>query len=262
MSSRAPGASALAGGPCAEAPEAAGPKHWGMAGTIAWAIAIAMVFVGLQALAMVGYLSAGSEGLSHESFRSLVQAPEANGAVLSLATLLTTAVCVPLLAGIVKLKRGARVADHLAWHRVPAAVLWRWLAVTALFIVASDALTWALGRPIVPEFMRSAYASAEPPWLIWVAVVLCAPLFEELFFRGFLFRGLAASIRPAATIGVTAAVWSAIHVQYDLYGIATVFVMGLLLGIARHRSGSVLVPLAMHVLMNLVASAETAWVVA
>lgn len=106
--------------------------------------------------------------------------------------------------------------------------------------------------------MQSAYASADPVWLIWLAVTAGAPLFEETFVRGFLFKGLESSIRPAGTIAVTAALWAAAHMQYDLFQIGTLFIAGLLLGLARARTNSVLAPLAMHALMNLVACAEAA----
>jgi len=41
-------------------------------------------------------------------------------------------------------------------------------------------------------------------------------LFEELFFRGFLFRGLSSSFMgPVGAVLVTSALWALIHTQYD-----------------------------------------------
>lgn len=57
---------------------------------------------------------------------------------------------------------------------------------------------------------------------------------------------------------MSAALWAAIHVQYDLYGMATIFVFGLLLGAARLSTASLLVPLGMHALANLFATIEAA----
>jgi hypothetical protein len=95
--------------------------------------------------------------------------------------------------------------------------------------------------------------------LLWVAVALAAPLFEELFFRGFLFRGLCGSALGAAgAIVVTAALWALIHVQYDGYEIASIFAFGLVLGIARHRSGSTWTPIGMHALLNFIAMTQVA----
>jgi membrane protease YdiL (CAAX protease family) len=57
---------------------------------------------------------------------------------------------------------------------------------------------------------------------------------------------------------VTSGIWAAIHLQYDAYGIVTVFILGLLLGVARAQGGTLLLPLAMHSAANLAAAVETA----
>ena len=46
------------------------------------------------------------------------------------------------------------------------------------------------------------------------------------------------------------------HLQYDAYGMATVFIGGLLVGSARLKSGSMLLCVVMHAMMNLVATLE------
>jgi membrane protease YdiL (CAAX protease family) len=57
---------------------------------------------------------------------------------------------------------------------------------------------------------------------------------------------------------MTSLVWAIIHLQYDTYGVATVFALGLLFGFARLKSESVYVPIVMHALASLVAMIETA----
>jgi len=107
--------------------------------------------------------------------------------------------------------------------------------------------------------MSAAYATATPVWTIWVAFVLAAPLFEEIFFRGFLFKGLESSFMgPIGAVFATAGLWAVIHIQYDAYEIATILCLGLLLGAARVFTGSLLVPLGLHAFANLVATTEAA----
>jgi hypothetical protein len=128
------------------------------------------------------------------------------------------------------------------------------------FALFSDLLTWVLGKPIVPEVMLEAYRTSVWPILLWVAVVICAPWGEELFFRGFLFKGwLHSPLGGWGTIFLTSLIWAAIHLQYDLYGVATIFVGGLLLGYARLRSGSLYPSILMHTLMNVLAMGQTAY---
>jgi membrane protease YdiL (CAAX protease family) len=45
--------------------------------------------------------------------------------------------------------------------------------------------------------------------------------------------------------------------QYDGYGIASIFAMGLILGAARVKTGSTILAMLLHALANLVAMTET-----
>ena len=164
-----------------------------------------------------------------------------------------------LIAGVVKLKKGATVGEYLPLGGVGGRTWLNWLGATAVLVVLSDLTTTALGRPVVPEFMTALYATAQPVWLLWLALVVGAPLFEETFFRGFLLAGLKASaLRPAGAVVATSVLWSLMHLQYDAYGILTVFAMGLLFGMARIRTGSLLVPMALHAAVNLTATIQAA----
>lgn len=107
--------------------------------------------------------------------------------------------------------------------------------------------------------MLKAYGSASPRWLIWVAVLIAAPIFEEVCFRGFLFKGLAASrLRWQGATVITAVLWAAIHIQYDWYGIGAVFGLGLLLGTTRALTNSTLLTIWLHGLINLLATVQAA----
>jgi membrane protease YdiL (CAAX protease family) len=63
---------------------------------------------------------------------------------------------------------------------------------------------------------------------------------------------------PIGAVVVTSGVWAVLHVQYDAFDMATVFCSGLLLGTARLVTGSLLVPLALHAAVNLLATVEVA----
>ena len=111
--------------------------------------------------------------------------------------------------------------------------------------------------------MRQAYATAGFTLLFWLALVVAAPLLEELFFRGFLFSGLERTwLKKVGTIALTAVIWAIIHVQYGLWDIFWICIMGILFGIARVRTGSIYTPVALHMVLNLVATIETAYYVA
>ena len=163
---------------------------------------------------------------------------------------------VVLFSGI---KKRITIKEYLSLKNPGAGQFVKWSFVLILFVVCSDALTFFLGRPVVPDFMIKAYTSAGFLPLLWFAVILAAPISEELLFRAFLFKGIEYSrLGSVGAIVITSFVWSIIHLQYDLYGIASIFVGGLLVGLARFKTKSVYVPIAMHSLMNLAATVECA----
>jgi CAAX protease family protein len=230
------------------------PQHWGLWGTLAWGGVVAASFVALQVATLLTLAELPDFG-SEDAVTRLAE----DGTLFSAATFVTTAVCCPLILGIIKLKKDSRIGEYLALQAVAPASALRWFGALAIVLVASDLLTLSLARPIVPDTMSALYASANSKWMFWIALVIAAPLFEELFFRGFLYRGLQESfLGTIGTIATTAAAWAIIHLQYDAYGIATIFVLGLLLGAARAKGGTLVLPLGMHAVANLVAGIETA----
>ncbi|MFC1958097.1 lysostaphin resistance A-like protein [Chloroflexota bacterium] len=107
--------------------------------------------------------------------------------------------------------------------------------------------------------MVNVYNTSVWPPLLWAALIIFAPAFEETFFRGFLFEGFRQSrIGIIGTIGLTALTWAALHMQYDIYGIVTIFIMGVLLGIVRLKTDSLWSPLLIHAFFNFVATLQVA----
>jgi membrane protease YdiL (CAAX protease family) len=232
------------------------PAHWGFWGTVLWGALILLLFIVLQLAAIIAVASAGGGALDLEE---VFKSSEQNGRMISIATFVTTVFGCGLIAGIVKLKKNSVLADYLGIKPVASEALLRWIWVVVAYSALTDSLTVLLGRPVVPPFMAAVYASADPVWLLWAALIVAAPLFEETFFRGFLFKGLESSaLGPVGAVLATSALWTVIHLQYDFYEMGIVFGLGLLLGFARVRSGSLLVPLAMHAMCNTIATLEAA----
>ena len=88
-----------------------------------------------------------------------------------------------------------------------------------------------------------------------LAVTVAAPFIEELLFRGFMFRGLDASrAGPIGAIVLPNILWVTLHAQYARPTLMMLFAMGLVLGLARHFSGSVTLPLVLHAISNAVST--------
>jgi uncharacterized protein len=131
------------------------------------------------------------------------------------------------------------------------------MALIIAFITVQKLLGINGGSSQVEATYRAAKASGALP-LMWLLVVVVAPVTEELFFRGFLHRGWAPSwLGVSGTIAVTAALWALLHQQYNVLGILFIFVMGLIFGWMRQRSGTLL-PMLLHTANNLLATASVA----
>jgi uncharacterized protein len=143
---------------------------------------------------------------------------------------------------------------------------WRHVVITvaglAVWTVFSGALDLVLGRDMSPWMLaiyRSAQSDGSLIWL-WLAIGVPAPIGEEVLFRGFMFRGLVHAPRDAVpSIVLISLIWSLLHIQYDLFDITEIFVLGLLLGLVRWSTGSTTLTIILHTLSNLVALMITAF---
>ena len=235
------------------------PAHWGFWGTVIWGAVISVIFIVLQTITIFVAVVSRNGNLSQSALEQLFISAVGNGHFISLATFVTTVVCCGLIVGVIKLKKGSVLSEYLCIRPVSPKTMLKWIGLLAGFIVVSDLITTSLGRPIVPDFMSVAYATANPVWTIWFALIIAGPLFEEIFFRGFLFKGFESSFMgPIGAVLVTAGLWAVIHGQYGAYEITTILCLGLLLGAARVLTGSLLVPLGLHAASNLVATIEAA----
>ncbi len=183
-----------------------------------------------------------------------------DGAAITLIVAVSTPVEVALLALFAR-RAGANAAAYLGliWPKRSEVVFG--VAATVAMIVAGDVLSWLFGRSLVTPFQLDIYTTASAGgWLLWLwlAIVVLTPIGEEILFRGFLFRGWLRSPRDAwPVIVVTSLLWALIHVQYDWYVIGQIFIFGLLLGWMRWASGSVILTILLHALINAEGMFET-----
>jgi membrane protease YdiL (CAAX protease family) len=180
------------------------------------------------------------------------------GDVLAFATMLGVPAAVGLCVLFARLRRGPTLRDYLALRNFGWGDLGLGVGLmVGLHLLSGLAQVW-LQHPENAEMLH-AYESATWPAFLWVAIIFAAPVQEELLFRGFMYRGLAAS--RLGWLGATligSAGWTLLHVQYDWLEMLTIFLLGLILGWLRHRSGSIWLPMMIHSLNNL---AATVWIV-
>lgn len=226
-------------------------KPWGRFATFALA-AIALLVGQFAALIALTYWY--GLGIGHLPNFS------GDGAAIAIIIAVSTPVEVALL--FLFARRAATSAVEylgLIWPR-SSEVIFGVAAMVGLMIIG-DALSWLLGRAFVTPFQINIYKTASAGgWLVWLwlAIVIATPIGEEIIFRGFLFRGWLKSPRDVwPVIFATAFLWAIIHLQYDWYVIGQIFVFGLYLGWIRWATGSTILTILLHALINTEGMIET-----
>jgi HAD superfamily hydrolase (TIGR01509 family) len=231
-------------------PSTAPIRPWGFWATIGLTLGIFILWVIAQALVLGTWLL-----ISHTKI-SVTEA-DSNGFVLALTACATAPLVLVLTWLFSWIRAGSRAFQYLGLRIIPGKDYLGWVAGMLALVALSDGLTKLMGRPIVPEIMVEAYRTAGFLPLFWLALMVAAPLTEETLFRGFLFEGIVHSRSGArGALIVTAGMWASIHVQYDWYGRATIFIFGLFLGYVRLKTGSTLVTMVLHSLMNLIVTLQ------
>jgi membrane protease YdiL (CAAX protease family) len=234
------------------APDAASatPEVWGPWATLGFTVLTAISTIVAQGFAgaFFGvYLAMSGQKLDPSKLAS-------NGLLLSLGTCAGAPVMVGFCWFFAWLRRGLPPNQYLGLNPVSVRQVVRWCGALLATVFLIDFLIWYFELPVDTEFMRRAYATSGSLPLLWFVLLVVAPISEEVLFRGFMFEGFLRSPAGAAgAIVIPAGFWAVIHMQYDFYGIASIFILGLLLGYARWKSGSICTTIYMHTLTNLVA---------
>ncbi len=123
------------------------------------------------------------------------------------------------------------------------------LGFTALYELAVRSAGLDL---LIPEQLPSEmFGEGVLRAMIVAVIAVLIPFVEEVFFRGFLFAGLAARFGALTGLIVSAAVFAIAHA--DVKVMIPIFVAGLLFGWAYHRTKTLWVPISAHACQNLAA---------
>jgi membrane protease YdiL (CAAX protease family) len=236
-------------------PEAPPRKEiWGAWATAGFGLVVIVIFIVIQSLVVAAFIVNGVVANPALDIAGLADKLVTDGNLITAATIASAVVCGALILVIIKVRHGAKLTDYLALKSISFRSVVVMLAITIAFILLTSGVSILLKRQVDSDFISTAYESVTPLPLFWIAIVIFAPLFEEVFIRGFLFIGFVRSgLGPLGAVLLTALVWSALHVQYGLYEIAVIFALGIVLGIVRYRTGSLWCSVIIHSLNNLLA---------
>nr|WP_264753850.1 CPBP family intramembrane glutamic endopeptidase [Psychrobacter sp. DAB_AL43B] len=180
-----------------------------------------------------------------------------DGTVVSISIIIGCLLLVAISVLIIRL-RGGDLRQYLALKPFSLAVGVGMIGLLVIFMIGSQALTyWLDASPLA--FVDPLYQSVSSVWLLVFAMVIVAPLYEELIFRGILWSAIAEQFssslysehRGAIVASfVTSLIFAVIHLQYGIYEISTIVVLALIFCYARIKSGSLWLPILLHIINN------------
>lgn len=229
-------------------------SYWGLFTTLSIGLLIFLVFSLLQSLFLISYGFYLENTDTTVSFENIIKTLAYNGDAISFSEIPAAAIGIFLVIQFTRFRKQDTVKNFLELSIPPLKTILMWLTIMLLVIVLLE-FSYILFDRNTPDFMTKVYSSTKNIPLLWLAVIIVAPLFEEFLFRGFLLEGISQTkVGINGAIVLTSASWAVIHLQYESFEIITIFLIGIILGIAKYKSRSLLTPIAMHMLMNLSAS--------
>lgn len=158
--------------------------------------------------------------------------------------------------GLALICRAEGLTPRALWHRLTPPPIGRALAWGPGFLALAVALVMGLALLLGP-FLKSSEAPQRelvellqglngwgPTVTMFLVVAGLAPLFEETLFRGFLLPVLARRWPMAWALLASAFLFGAIHLQP--LGLPTLSALGLVLGLAMRRTGSLWTAILVH----------------
>lgn len=182
-----------------------------------------------------------------------------SGDLLSIVLSLRSVLGLGLIAIFCTFRRGLTLPQYLALQPISWRSLLIGIVLLLSYLLLTETIYYMAGRDPIGEFMRDTYTSTRNLPFLWFTIIITAPIFEEILFRGFVYAGLRQSwLGHSGTILVTAICFAIVHMQYAIPEMFVVLGLGLILGIARWRTGSVYLPIAIHSVNNLAATLQIA----
>jgi hypothetical protein len=224
---------------------------WGFWQTICFGLVIIFSYVISQTIAEGAFVVNNYISNQGESISQLMNSLTTNGNAIATAIFVSTAIGAGFTILFIKIRKGISFKEYLALHTLKVKTVFIVFVVAVALAIIAGFATSGLSQSKFTDQLTQAYKTSTIPVLI--AAVIFAPIFEEMFFRGFLFAGFRASrVGVTGAILITAVLWALLHAtQYGIGELLIIFGLGIAFGIVRWKTNSLYATLGMHSLWNL-----------
>lgn len=183
-----------------------------------------------------------------------------NGLLNGLVVLISVLLSLPIVYTVIVKVDKRPFGEAVRWRPPINLPAWMGIVIALVVGVAFDALTLEMGKPLVPQTLRDLYQGGVSAMVVLaLAVVVAAPLMEEILFRGLLYTSLSARIGVPAGVTITTLIFGVVHVctyGTDWYSVLQTLVMGLVLTVLRAWTRSLWPCTVAHVTNNLYSTVE------
>jgi hypothetical protein len=122
------------------------------------------------------------------------------------------------------------------------------LVVAYVFIIAHNLIMLALGVMTQGDAIFKIFDELDSPFLFFFIGIIVAPLAEEMFFRGFLFKGFRQKYGWKAALLLSSLIFGLSHLQ--LAALIPTFLLGCVLAYVYHRTNSIFPGMILHFMIN------------
>ncbi|MCB2354890.1 CPBP family intramembrane glutamic endopeptidase [Clostridium estertheticum] len=137
---------------------------------------------------------------------------------------------------------------HLNWKNFAYATL---MIISFRLIFDNSLIFWVSGIS-TPSFINEAVDElAVSPIILIISVIIVAPIYEEIIFRGILLKGMSKKTNSAVAIVVSALLFAVVHMNIP-QGI-NAFLLGLVLGFIYLNKKSIYLSIFAHFINNVLA---------
>jgi membrane protease YdiL (CAAX protease family) len=235
----------------------ADPRFPGILISIGWIVMyfVLQVVVSIPVLVVAALLDRKLRDKLTSGDRELTQQAllNASGVPILLALVLAGAITIAILWLHLRKDGRHRSIGLFARSRLPAGTTVGYgigLMVMALIVSAIYNSMVLKGKDSQADTKAIIDGLKSPAGVVvgFFAIVVVAPIVEELLFRGYLQTALTRRMKPWMAIAISSAVFGAIHFQPLAFPILAL--LGAVFGYLYHRTGSLKVNIALHMANN------------
>ena len=126
------------------------------------------------------------------------------------------------------------------------------LIALGLNVLGSKTIEWCTG--VQPSDQEMVKFFLDPAMTLWYrsalifSVVIVAPVLEELYFRGVIFRGFASKLPVGAAVAVSGFIFALVH--FNAASMVALWFLGMVFAWLYSRTRTILAPMTLHCFFN------------